>query len=382
MKNISKNISNKSEVLLCGSFHGNNIGDIAILESMVNSLGSTYNLTILSANEQLVRSKLTTNHPLNFVKATNPFKIIQAILKSKFVIIGGGGLFFDRGFWDVCTFWKGSQINVWWFITTFSRLLFKKVYWLGVGLGPLTRFGRHKIRMSLPFIENIHVRDRSSLKILNEKLKYTKGQKSADWVFLSESVDSVLSKHQNSKLGELDNIGLCFKLSETSKKKLQIKTKQIKSIISDFKREHPKSTIELFSTNPTRDNALMFTIAKASGVNAVDTSAMNLVSFREYISKFNILLSERMHALLLGFQQGVLGIGISEYLDLQQSLGKVAEFQREVYDKDIFQMSLDFEEIRKQINYLFVNEQEIRVVAIENYTHLQTLAEDNISILE
>ena len=82
-------------------------------------------------------------------------------------------------------------------------------------------------------------------------------------------------------------------------------------------------------------------------------------------SKYDLVISMRMHALLIGFQQGLLGIGLSD------GIAKVEEIQNLLYKQNLFTNNYD---INKLLDQIQSESSEIKAKSINEYEKLYLLA--------
>ena len=169
---ISKS-SPRRLVILSGYFGFGNLGDEAILESLLNWLKdfvSVENIVVLSANP-------ATTSCLFGVKAVNRWNLwawLFLFKQARLVISGGGGLFQDTKSAGSALFY-GCQINL-------AKALGTPVVALAQGLGPLHgAMARKLTRQSLKCCQAITVRDQTSYQLL--KSWAITGEKTADLVW-------------------------------------------------------------------------------------------------------------------------------------------------------------------------------------------------------
>lgn len=368
----------KKNILLCGSFHGNNLGDVAILDSVLRQYNDRYDVTVTTKNPKKLREVLDINSNVKLIKAINPFALFFSILKADIVQIGGGGLFFDYSGIDTLSVIGKSQLLVWISITVLSGLLRKKVCWLGIGIGEFSRMGKFLMKIGLLFVNHVEVRDKNSLDRLINNFKYLKAQKSGDWVYLAEEYGEVVRKHTNNKRrkGKI-KVGIVLKERKGIREEAGELLKKISELYTDFE-------LVLLTTNPDKDNALHKELADKFDLKFVDTSSLTLGEFSKEINKLKYIISMRMHALLLGFQQGVLGIGISSepLNDSWKYLNKVEQIQEELYEEVLASRTLSFDTVKEKIDTIVFKDEYLRTEGLKNYTDLQRLSQHNLKVIE
>lgn len=364
------------KIFICGSYHGNNFGDLAILDTFVGNLEKSgeYNFNVLSKDPNGVTKSLGWENKTNvsFVPAKNLFKIISAIRSSDKVIIGGGGLFFDYGFFDTILLVKKSQLLTWVGITLAARLFRKRVYWYAVGVGPFSWFGRILMKIGSKCAYSIKVRDEGSLNLMKNELKITKTQKSADIVFRRKFLEEV-KINQESKT-QFNKIFFAFKGSETNLDKYS-------ELISKVKSSFPNLEISLFSTNPKTDNSTHEKLSKELSVNFIDTSNFNLAEFYNIFNECDLLVSMRLHGLLIAFQEGIVGVGISSEIEKIGYQNKVTQFQKDFYEEELYLDGFDSEELKRLIDKIMSGKQKFVEEGIGIYEGEYKLSEENLLLL-
>jgi polysaccharide pyruvyl transferase WcaK-like protein len=130
--------------IIYGASGYNNLGDEAILDSLINKYNSE-KLHIFSGNPNLIKNKY------NF-DASKPS--ILPILKCKTLTIGGGGIFFNK-------------IIKYFLIFGYVGLIFKKnIEFVGIGVTPLNKIYQKITSFLLNHSNYISVRDNFSKKLL------------------------------------------------------------------------------------------------------------------------------------------------------------------------------------------------------------------------
>jgi|GEM_PF-6206839 len=148
---LKRRESNK--ILIFGNYSGENVGDEAILYTMVNDVrGSDYEFDIYvpSRNPEIVAKR----HGVRAV----PFRfsqILSALLRTNIIVVGGGTIFSE---------YAGKFVWLLPFFVTFSRLIGKKVVFYSLGFDPSTPFLlRIAAKFSFLFANKISMRDQASI---------------------------------------------------------------------------------------------------------------------------------------------------------------------------------------------------------------------------
>lgn len=152
--------SGRKLVLISGYYGFGNLGDEAILESIITALQkevSSENIVVLSNNPEL--------HEKTYgVKAINRWKMapfLALLPHTKLFISGGGGLFQDTNSAG-STIYYGGQIGL-------ARAFGAHTFMFAQGLGPLTSTtGKMATRIASGMCNTLTVRDKTSLAMLTE----------------------------------------------------------------------------------------------------------------------------------------------------------------------------------------------------------------------
>jgi polysaccharide pyruvyl transferase WcaK-like protein len=170
-----------------GNYGHSNIGDEAILRGILSLLdGKEVNVY----SDNLEASKLLHLNNCNFVRLKPAirgryymipvviFFIIKNIIKNDSVIVGGGGLFNDI---------NRTAFFQYIFIIILSRLLCKKVFILGVSIGPLnSKFLKLVLKISGYFCHEIYLRDAKSINFFSQSKAKIIPDLSLGYKFLSD----------------------------------------------------------------------------------------------------------------------------------------------------------------------------------------------------
>jgi polysaccharide pyruvyl transferase CsaB len=167
-------------VLVCGYYGFNNLGDELILKSITAELKARkpdINITVLST----LRKDTSLIKEVLYVNRWNPFTIINAVKLSDAVLLGGGGLFQDST--------SSFSLYYYLFIVLFSKLFGKKVFVYAVNINKLSGLNKILAVFALKKSDVITVRDNLSLEILKSWGVQEPGVVlTADPVFLSEKL--------------------------------------------------------------------------------------------------------------------------------------------------------------------------------------------------
>jgi polysaccharide pyruvyl transferase CsaB len=158
-------------IFVIGWFGAGNVGDEAILLSMITDIGETLpdaEFTVLSFNAENTAALLAGNHQVKqIVYFGSKLRVFnsdfagawRSLRSADLVIIGGGGLFQDVYNWYPIPFFT--------LMTLLAKFLRKQTVFYALGIGPLrTWLGRRLCRLAANMADLISVRDEESEKLL------------------------------------------------------------------------------------------------------------------------------------------------------------------------------------------------------------------------
>ncbi len=290
------------KVLIVGNYGAGNIGDEAILQSLINLCKqNSLSPTVISANPK------ETNR-LHNVPAVPPIpcgirsffsgtlnQTKRAYLESDAVILGGGGLFTDER-------WRAPFI---WGVHAFASKLSKKpLYCLGQSVGPLKSKHSRKIALhTFSHAQEICVRDHKSYELLLEiGIPSEKIQIASDLALLLPQQKS----------------------SYDCKKKIIVSlrhwNKKEKSILSHLAEVLPNFAHEI-ALLPMGDNDLdlLLELKHKLNIPAEVLRPNNPSELLNALNNCSLTIGMRLHSLILSSVQGIPCVGLS-YSD------KVASF--------------------------------------------------------
>lgn len=363
--------SKYKKIFILGSYHGNNFGDLEILDSILSKLHRDFKITLLSKSGFKIRTKLASQYfetgMISFVNPFNYIKVLFNIIKADVLIIGGGGLFFSHSVMDTLKVKGRSQLIYWLKCTILAKLLGKKVYWFGVGMGPFESFGNKLMYFTSKFVDRIFVRDQASYSIM---------QSMVDKARLKLASDVVFSKYDTRKIKK----SLAPKSQYTKNKILIIAFEKdnnlpkLEKMLTQLKTHNFKLTIA--SSNPDKDNKFNKTLSQKLKIDFLDTTNLTIAEFRNIFSRYELVISMRMHPLLMAFQQGTPGIGLAD------KLPKIVEIQDQLYSHPLY--TTDYEVDNLVIDaqkIMLTNQNNLLSYYAENYTKADKAFTDIISLI-
>jgi len=154
-------------VLIFGHYGGRNFGDELMLVGLVRLLAErgVERIEVTTASGQLGPS--FQGKVDRAVRARSPLHLVKAIWRSDTVMLGGGTIFHD-GYPDMRH--RSYLLNLFLIAIVFAlaRLLGRRIYLIGVGIGPLTRrTTKFATRILKCVSHGISVRDEQSLRDLH-----------------------------------------------------------------------------------------------------------------------------------------------------------------------------------------------------------------------
>lgn len=180
--NPNNNTGRKYKVMISGYYGFGNIGDEAILTSIVDNFrinNPDINLTVLSANPEITANTLNVNS----INRLNIFSIIKELLETDLFISGGGGLMQDVTGLGSVSYYGG--------LLAIAQMLNVPTMVYAQGIGPLTKtFNKKMVKRIFNKTTAIRVRDSFSQKdLIDMGVKANKIQVTADPALLLESPD-------------------------------------------------------------------------------------------------------------------------------------------------------------------------------------------------
>ncbi len=297
--------SQKSLVLISGYYGFGNLGDEAILESIIAELEKTVskeNIVVLSNDPE--RHKKTYG-----VAAIDRWKLaslVELLPKAKLFISGGGGLFQDTNS-PGSTIYYGGQIAL-------ARVFGAHPFIFAQGLGPLnSSTGKVATKLAAKLSREITVRDKVSLAML-ESWK-VKAELTADPVWtldetaLPESVSKQIAAIRPEK-------GLVVGLSLRNSHNFSERRREI--LCTALLKALPKDTaLVLLPLQEEQDLPQLKPFMKAwkdEGRKALLLDVAALERPSQWVSlmrQFDLVVAMRLHALIFALKEGIPVMGIT-----------------------------------------------------------------------
>ncbi|OPJ55247.1 polysaccharide pyruvyl transferase CsaB [Alkalithermobacter paradoxus] len=343
-----------SKILISGYYGFNNIGDEAILKSIIDQIkhiDKNADIVVLSSNPAFT----SKTYNVRAIKRTNVFKIISEMMSADLVISGGGSLLQDITSKRSIIYYL-SIINI-------AIMLNKKVAIYGQGIGPVNCIdNRNRVKKVLNKVDFINVRDKDSKDELismgvNKDINVT-----VDSVFGMDKPDLDISQHIISSMNIQDSNKIVGISVRPWKNRDKIIVQEISNVCK-YLVEKYKYEIILIPFHFESDINIINQITTSLDENTkkkVHTLNKN-ISVHEYISlvgNLKFLIGMRLHALIFATLMNIPVIGLSydPKIDTFLSmLGKknaisVLEITSQDVIKEIDDMVENYENILQDVN--------------------------------
>ena len=331
--------SQKSLVLISGYYGFGNLGDEAILESIISELEKTVskeNIVVLSNDPE--RHRKTYG-----VAAVNRWKLaslVELLPKAKLFISGGGGLFQDTNS-PGSTIYYGGQIAL-------ARAFGAHPFIFAQGLGPLnSQTGRVATRLAAKLSQDVTVRDKVSLAML-ESWK-VKAELTADPVWTLEETDlpeSVRKEIDTVRSGKNLVVGLSLRNSHnfSERSRRMLLSTLLKSLTED-------TALVLLPLQKEQDLPQLEPFLKDwqdAGRKALLLDVSQLDRPSQWVSlmrQFDLVVAMRLHALIFALKEGVPVIGLTYDAKVEHVLSQfgqpILNLPKEDEDSQLEQKWLD-----------------------------------------
>lgn len=297
--------SQKSLVLISGYYGFGNLGDEAILESIIRELEKS-----VSKDNIVVLSNDPERHRKTYgVAAVDRWKLaslVSLLPRAKLFISGGGGLFQDTNS-PGSTIYYGGQIAL-------ARVFGAHPIIFAQGLGPLnSQTGKVATRLAASLSQDVTVRDKASMAMLESW--NVKGELTADPVWtldetrLPESVSAQMSELRSQN-------GLVVGLSLRNSHNFSDRRREI--LLSTLLKTLPEDAIlillPLQSEQDLPQLAPFLQSWKQAGRKGLvlDVSALERPSqWVSLMRHFDLVVAMRLHALIFALKEGIPVIGLT-----------------------------------------------------------------------
>ncbi|HAS73652.1 MAG TPA: polysaccharide pyruvyl transferase CsaB [Clostridiales bacterium UBA8960] len=338
-----------SRVVISGFYGFNNIGDEAILETLISklrSLDSNVFITVLSNNPEETRVK----YGVDAVKRHDVFKVMGAIRKTDLLLSGGGSLLQDDT--------SARSIHYYLAIIKMGLMMRKKVFLISNGIGPLNReHNKKQVAKVLNKVKFTTVRDFNSKKLLEEiGVDVSKIAVSADLVIDMEMQPLDSGSRILTKLG----------IDRTKRKCIGIAIRQ-----KDFRNQNNRDALVRFVNHLSKDYTVLFIPFYFDDDAKIEMDIrhnvdgnVHFISERydadevmSVIQHLDILIGSRLHSLIFSLVAEVPFIGISydpkienfmEMIDMYP-VCSMKQFDIEALKEAVVTLEADYEMNKRRI---------------------------------
>lgn len=311
-------------ILLFGSYHGNNKGDEAILQSIISNINSMpFDVSVSVSSWDPGYIKNTYGIDSFQVKPWYLPKILTKIVNSDVVVIGGGGLIFDFSNKKLLDF-GFSQLPFWLLIAELSKKLKKKTGFFGIGIGPLeTKLGKYFTKYVFNKMDFIVVRDERSYAILKELGINRSVQKTSDPTLC---LFNKLSSNKDKKKLIYNTIGVSvcpiknFFGKNIEKKYIEGIASLVNAVIDEYNFQ-----VTFLPMNIRKDIKITKKVTKRiKRTDMIDIIESNLMPLQiiQIIKNFDFFIGTRLHSIIFS------SIALTPFLAINYQ-DKVKEF---IYD--------------------------------------------------
>ncbi len=303
------------KAIIVGAYGCGNKGDDAILEGMLEKLKYNYRVIVLSGKYggiketfgvKTIKCRMNEGFSVPVLISLVGFMVqfIYNVISTDIVIIGGGSLLHDLTSYNLPFFFM---------LQTITKFFRKKVYYLGVGAGPIsTKRGKSRCRKYLNRADGIYIRDIPDEKLL-KRIGVFNVKLIADIAFLVKT-DKELSldllKEKNLQVGKYIVMTACewFKSDNFWKKKSMNFDKERKVLIEGMRRIIKETGLPIvFLPTVYHDYNLAVELKKYFNKDQfiIIEHNYNCRIMASIISNSSILFGMRMHSIIFAIRAGV-----------------------------------------------------------------------------
>jgi len=190
-------MQNKPTMLLLGAYGQSNLGDELLLSTFIQKFSKDFDLVVNSTNPLETREKFKVK---TFDTNKSKVELLKALMKAKYVCFGGGSQF--KTLPDVFKRKPESLLINIFLVSLMAKLLFKKLYFISVGAGPLdTSLSKFMTKLIVLLSDAVLIRDTQSFELMQSVSNSKKIILSSDGLyFAKERIDTFASNSIDTKL--------------------------------------------------------------------------------------------------------------------------------------------------------------------------------------
>lgn len=290
-------MGNTSKIVISGYYGFDNIGDEAVLQSMLVTLRAyipEVKITVLSNNPQKTRS-------LYQVEAINRWhirEVAKALKESDMLISGGGSLLQDVTSSKTIPYYLG--------IVKMAQWYNKKVVFYSQGIGPVNKgYNRWLIKYIVNKIDGIFVRDSHSKDLLKQIGVRKPITISADPV-LGIKPHRDVYKYIKDLFGKERAVGVYIRPWQNEESLLNSLEKALKYVLNEGYK------VYLIPMYYIQDREIAYKLKSRLGENAILVDSMlTLDEVAAYTACFDFIIGMRLHSLIMAAAAKVPMIGLS-----------------------------------------------------------------------
>ncbi|HAX62037.1 MAG TPA: polysaccharide pyruvyl transferase CsaB [Elusimicrobia bacterium] len=297
-----------SDILISGYYGFKNAGDELILKAMITDLRSykpDVKITVLSA----APNETSNSYNVRAVNRWNVFSVIREISKCKMLLSGSGGLFQDTT----------GTLSLWYYLLIIltAKIFRKTVFVYAAGIGEIKyAFNSFLIKKCFDKVDFITVRTEQDKDELQSFAVSKEIIVTSDPVFGLE----LPKPETKSTFGKKQRIGIILRKTKNWKKDVKIFSE-----LSDLIVENLKAEVIFIPFQLSKDIKLLNLIKNNTDV-PIDIFTWNdTEKLLELFSKLDIIVSMRLHGLILSAKYKIPFVAISRYSKIKNFLQLLGE---------------------------------------------------------
>ena len=301
-ENIKKNAKCTYDVIISGYYGFKNVGDDAMLLSIINSLRvykEGIRIVVLSKNPKETKA----NYGVEAIYRFNIIKVLQIMKITKLFINGGGSLIQDNTSTRSLVYYLGL---IW-----LAKKINMKVMLYANGIGPLyKKANRRFARAVLEQVDMITLREEMSLQELKRlAVKKPDVRVTADPALTIDVCDG----HEIEDIFAKESIGLSspivgFAIRQWGKRR---KYEKILAKVADYMIEKYLAKVVFIPMHKPHDlNATLRIVKKMEQKGYVIHDTYSASQIMGIISRFDLLIGMRLHALVFAASVGIPVVGL------------------------------------------------------------------------